>query len=133
MLINKYYSDAFIVCNVKANEHGDPVLDIPFRTYHQTICHEGVNRYCNLTKDMIGKEVLVYIHYSVSDGPKVFTFDGYLGDNWKAISEVEKVKKHWFKKKKDALAKYSLFGDKTDYDGDDKEDIIHPYYVDEKG
>lgn len=130
---NIFYQNAFILCNVIQDAEGNAKLDIPFPTYHQTIVENGKQHYCYLTNDLIGKKVLVYIHYAIADEDKITQFSGYLGNDWKNARKDSKAIKHWKITKADALA--TIVKDKdnpeldvtTKYDGIDKDDIIHPY------
>jgi len=126
------YKYAFLVCDCIADEDGQAKLDLPFQIFSQTICCEGINHYCYLDNSLIGKEVLVYFAYDITDEKIVKEFKGYLGDDWKVVQKIEKVMAKWAVKKEDALATISELGVVSKYDGVDRKDLIHPYMAVDK-
>ena len=121
---NINYKDAYVVTKVIDSSNG-AVLDLPFQTYHQTIVENGRNHYCYLTNDLIGKEVLVYIHYAVKDEAAVKAFKGYLGEKWKDVSS--KSSKYWTVTKGQAFSITDDKGVTTPYIASDKDDVVEIY------
>ena len=129
---NIFYRDAFIICNVIDDGEGQAKLDIPFLTYHMTITENQNQHYCYLTNDLIGKEVLVYIHYKIADEAEVFGFTGYLGNDWKEVRKKLAATKHWSMKKSEALAMVNELGVSAPYTGAGKAEVIHPYMAEDE-
>ena len=146
MADNINFRDAFIICNVIEKEVSpavnddkglevesasyEPTLGIPFPIYHQTIVEGNKNHYCYLTPDLIGKKVLVFVHYAIVDESSVHSFPGYLGDKWEDVRKDVKVSEMWSVKKEVAFATSIAEGQTFEivkYDGADKDEIVHPY------
>jgi hypothetical protein len=135
MADNIFYRDAFVLCKVVSGENIK--LDLPFPIYHQTIVENNKNHYCYVTPDMIGKDVLAFIHYAIDDEKKVFEFPGYLGNQWKDVRKDAKATAIWSVKKEDAFATSVKVGTSeatqiVKYSGTDKDEIVHPYAADDK-
>jgi hypothetical protein len=128
MADNIFYRDCFVKTTVIEDEDGIK-LDLPFQIYHQTIVENGNNHYCYLNKSLVGKEVIVYIHYAIADEQKVKEFKGYLGNKWAEVQKDEDVEKHWNITKAESLATFNE-GVKTLYTGIDKDERVAPYPVD---
>lgn len=117
-------------------ENADLILDVPFRVYGQNII--------SMTKDITYQThdytyedvvVIAKVDYRVEDHPKypgVFpnekavaeSFVGRIGEEWDSIKEAQDIKDHWTLKKEDALATYDEEGNKTKYNGADKDDLV---------
>ena len=132
MADNINYKECFLKCAV-VNKDDTIILDLPFPIYHQTIIYNGVNHYCNIPNNLVGKEVLAMIHYAIKDEETVKSFKGYIGEDWKAISKDSFVAKNWAKNKEEILAINTIDKDGKEtiikYNGIDKADIVHPYYM----
>ena len=130
MADNIKYEDAFVVCMVKDTE-GQAVLDLPFLIYHQTVVKDNRCYYCNIPFSLIGQEVLAFVHIAKEDKQKAKNCPGYLGDKWKDVVKDKKATDKWNITKADAYALTNDLGVTSEYDGVDKEEIVHPYAADD--
>lgn len=108
----------------------EPALNIPFDIFHQTIVEDNKNHYCYLTRDLIGKKVLVYSHVKIEDEPKVKEFAGYLGEKWEDAQKGVEVAQLYTTKKEDVYATTAKVGEidvVSKYDGVDSKELAHPY------
>lgn len=137
------YKYAHIITKLKKNDEGTAlILDVPFKLYAQTIICKGKDltyRLHDLKND--GKEVLACVSYSndavpfaneVDESEIAEKFVGYLGHKWVDVSKEAKYLEHYNVKKKDALATYDELGNKTEYDGIDKEEVTKFRQFDEE-
>lgn len=122
---NLHYKDAYIKTVVQADEDGNPIFNLPFNIYHQTIVENNINHYCYLTKDLIGKEVIVLVHVKI--GENISGYEGYIGDTWEDVRKSVDFKKHWTITKEQALTTTDEKGEVKPYLGLDKDELVPIY------
>jgi len=128
------YKTALLITTLKKNEEGtELILDLPFRTYAQNIVSLGDDityRLNDLSND--GVEVLAKVDYRLEDlegtaikGESVVAeaFSGNMGQDWSVIQKDTRYTKHYNVKKSEALATFDAEGNKTLYNGSDKDDV----------
>ncbi len=128
------YKSIFVLTKLKKNARGDAlILDLPFRTYAENIMLKNKHityRLHDLKNDK--KEVLAKVDYSQVERPgtrvkddtaKADALSNNLGQDWEEIKNDARYLRHYNIKKKDALATFDRDGNKTLYNGSDKEEL----------
>ena len=127
------YKSGLFITKLKLNEDGTGVvLDLPFKVYGQNITMEGKDITYRLNDIKLdGREVLAKVDYCIEDmvGHDVKSEQevaekhaGYMGNDWSKLKVDVRYSKHYPVKKKDKLATYDELGNKTEYNGADKEE-----------
>jgi len=100
------------------------VLDIPFRTYHQTIKSNGKDMtYSGKVKDV---EVLALVSVKTEDKEAIQRWEGYVCDKWEDLKTKPIYTKHYKQKIKDTKRRIEMDKDGKEivieYEGADKDE-----------
>lgn len=129
------YKSILVITNLILNEKGTALKpDLPFKTYAQNCVMEGkdITYRMNDLKN-VGKEVLCKVDYRAEphQNPDILVekeiaeaFAGNIGQDWSKLKTDVRYIKHYNVQKKDAFATYDELGNKTEYDGADKDEFV---------
>ena len=115
---------------------GDPdnlQLNIPFTSYGQNVIYQGKDVTYRLNSVGLGKNVLAKVDYRLTDMPGnsgvvgeanvAENFAGRLGTLWSEVKGNAKYSTHYSVTLAEKLATYDEEGNKTLYDGPDKDEL----------
>lgn len=107
-------------------------MDLPFRAFAETVKREGqdITTSYRANVSLVGKEVVAYVQYAkrdVGSEPRVENQEAvvlaYPGNMGKDPRKDARYARHWNVTKAEALATYDEAGNKTLYQGEDKDEL----------